>query len=182
MIQARAVEFRFDQNRRTESDIIEVQTAEIDTGQLQIVEGEVGHIEKNVGMLRPPVVPGLYTLIHERLNIDAGEAADLARNRVVRSPLDSSAQGALALYCAKAGDAECALEAGATAAELRPDDASIALDNAVVRCILGRDAECLVWLDRSVKLGMTRSQIELMPEIERLADDPRFREIVDRAG
>jgi tetratricopeptide (TPR) repeat protein len=109
-------------------------------------------------------------------------AADLARDRAVRSPLDSAAQSALALYCAKAGAADCALEAGATAAELRPDDASIALDNAVVRCILDRDVECLEWLDHSVKLGITRSQIELMPELERLADDATFRKILDRAG
>jgi serine/threonine-protein kinase len=109
-------------------------------------------------------------------------AAELAREAVARSPRDPHAQGTLALYCAKVLDAACALEAGAAAAELRPDDATITLNNAVLRAILGRDDECLEWLDRAVKLGATRSQIELTPELERFGANPGFREIVDRAS
>jgi len=110
------------------------------------------------------------------------QAAKLASDAVQREPLEPRAQSALALYCAKAGDEACALEAGRAAFELRPDDAGIAFNNAVVRCVLRLDNQCLEWLERAVGLGATRSNIAGAPEFERLADDPRFRALLELAS
>jgi len=110
------------------------------------------------------------------------QAAKLAEDAVQREPLEPGAQSALALYCAKAGDEACALEAGRAAFELRPEDAGVAFNNAVVRCVLGLDNACLEWLERAVNLGATRSNIAGAPEFERLTDDPRFRALVELAS
>jgi hypothetical protein len=48
--------------------------------------------------------------------------------------------------------------------------------------VLGLDGQCLEWLERAVDLGVTRSSIAGVPEFERLADDPRFRALVERAS
>jgi Flp pilus assembly protein TadD len=109
------------------------------------------------------------------------KAADLALVRAQREPLSPDVQNDLALYCAKAGDETCALRAARTAAELQPRSAKIAFNNAVVRCVLRLDGPCLEWLERAVKLGTTRSEIQAQPELERLADHPGFRDILELA-
>jgi serine/threonine-protein kinase len=109
------------------------------------------------------------------------QAADIALAQAQRAPLDPDVQRRLALYCAKAGDEACALDAATAAAELQPQDAGVAFSNAVVRCVLRLDGPCLEWLERAVKLGTTRSEIQAQPELERLADHPRFRDVLELA-
>jgi serine/threonine protein kinase/lipoprotein NlpI len=109
------------------------------------------------------------------------KAADLALVRAQREPLNPDVQSDLALYCAKAGDESCALEAAKTAADLQPRSAKTAFNNAVVRCVLRLDGSCLDWLERAVKLGTTRSEIQAQPELERLAEHPRFRDLLELA-
>jgi serine/threonine protein kinase/Flp pilus assembly protein TadD len=115
----------------------------------------------------------------EEARIAYRKAADVALVRAQREPLSPDVQNDLALYCAKAGDESCALVAARTAAELQPRSAKVAFNNAVVRCVLRLDGPCLEWLERAVKLGTTRSEIQAQPELERLADHPRFREILE---
>ena len=57
----------------------------------------------------------------------------------------------------------------------------ILFDNAVIRSILGRDQQALDWLERAVKLGCSRAQIDAAPEFERFRDHSRFQEIYARA-
>jgi hypothetical protein len=65
---------------------------------------------------------------------------------------------------------------------MRPEVAKVVLVNAIVRCRLGRDDECLEWLERAVRLGTSRAEIEGAPELSRLADHPRFRALLDLAS
>jgi tetratricopeptide (TPR) repeat protein len=118
---------------------------------------------------------------NEEARIAYREAADLALARAQREPLNPDVQSSLALYCAKAGDETCALDAAKAAVELQPQGAKAAFSNAIVRCVLRLDGPCLEWLERAVKLGTTRSQIEAQPELERLADRPGFRDVLDLA-
>jgi serine/threonine protein kinase/cytochrome c-type biogenesis protein CcmH/NrfG len=109
-------------------------------------------------------------------------AVDLARDRVERDRLNPHARRRLALYCAKARDTECALENAAMLIELQPDSAQTALTHAVIFCTLGRDAESLGWLKQAVDLGASEAEIRGSPELSRLEDLPRYREILDLAG
>jgi serine/threonine-protein kinase len=109
-------------------------------------------------------------------------AADLARDEVEFERLNPSARRRLALYCAKARDTECALENAAVLTELEPDSAQTAVTHAVIFCMLGRDDESLDWLKKAVDLGASRAEIRGSPELSRLEDLPRYREILDLAG
>jgi len=118
---------------------------------------------------------------NEEARIAYRKAADLALARAQREPLNPDVQNSLALYCAKVGDEACAMDAAKAAVEIQPQDAEVAFNNAIVRCVLRLDGPCLEWLERAVKLGTTRSQIEAQPELERLADHPGFRDLLELA-
>jgi serine/threonine-protein kinase len=109
-------------------------------------------------------------------------ARDLARGRAAATPLDPHAHRQLAILCAKTKDDDCALKEGARAAELAPEDASVAFANAVIRCLLGRTDEALDLLERAVRLGTTRDDIVNDPDLRLLHALPRYRRIVELAG
>ncbi len=102
------------------------------------------------------------------------EAAALARRSAARDPSGVGAKRQEALYSAKAGDAAGALEAAAATMQAAPDDKDALFVNAVVRRLLGRDQESLDWLERAVKFGVSRAQIDAEPAFAGLKDDPRF--------
>jgi serine/threonine protein kinase len=110
------------------------------------------------------------------------EAARLARERVDRDPLDAWTRMRLAQYCALAGDGECALEHSGAAMEMQPDNTTFVLKMALIQCVLQEDDESLDWLDRAVKLGASKAQIDGYPQFSRLRDNPRFRAIVELAS
>jgi len=110
------------------------------------------------------------------------QAASAARARTDREGISPDALSAEALYCAKAKDAECAISQAAAALELQPDNPKIMLTSAAVNCILGNDAESLEWLDRAVKLGLSKAEIELVPEFTRLHEDSRYKRILELAS
>jgi len=86
-----------------------------------------------------------------------------------------------ATYCARAEDATCAVTRAQAALAMRPEDASLLLDNAVVHRILGQDAESLAWLEKAVLKGVSKAQIELVPEFAQLSGDPRYQRILGLA-
>jgi serine/threonine protein kinase len=110
------------------------------------------------------------------------QASELARARLDLQPISAEALSAVALYCAKARESEEAIRYASAAHELQPDNPKILLVNAVVNCIIGRDDDSLDWLDRAIKRGASKAEIELVPEFSRLRDDPRFRRILELAS
>jgi len=111
-----------------------------------------------------------------------GRAVPMARRRVEDRPLDPVAHQDLGLACAKAGEAECALAEGRRAWEMRPESAGMALTNAIIGALLGRPDEALDWLEKSVRRGLGRAQIENEPALAPLRGLPRYRSIVERAS
>ena len=109
-------------------------------------------------------------------------AEGLARQRVLQAPLDPDANKDLALYCAKAGHADCALERGRMLLELQPENAVSMKVNAVIRCLLGQDDEALDLLEQAVRLGLTRAEIEGAPEFRALAGQARYKSILELAS
>jgi hypothetical protein len=65
---------------------------------------------------------------------------------------------------------------------MRPDSAGMALTNAIIGALLKRPDEALDWLEKSVRLGLGRAQIENEPALAPLRDLPRYRGILERAG
>jgi serine/threonine-protein kinase len=106
-------------------------------------------------------------------------AVHAARNTVLREPLNPDALMELAVFCAHTQDEKCAIENAVAAVEMQPENAILALENARVLCILDRSEAAIDWLDRAVKLGASRGQIENYPELERLKDDPRYAAILE---
>ncbi len=110
------------------------------------------------------------------------EAVRLAREKVAASPNDPGSRELLGLYCAKARENECAINEGSLAATMQPENAEILLSNAVIRCLLGRQDEALDWLERAVKLGLSRAMIQIEPDLAPLHDHPRYRRILELAS
>jgi serine/threonine-protein kinase len=109
------------------------------------------------------------------------KASSLALAAVDQSPLDPSLREERALYCARAGDMACALKEGQRAYELQGDSAEIVFTNALIRCLAGKDDEALDWLERSVKLGLSRVEIENELAFSRLEQDPRYVRVLQLA-
>ena len=107
------------------------------------------------------------------------EAREALRN--VPHPT-ANAHEELGLYCAKAGDELCAIEEATRADQLQPRDTAILFTNAIIRAILGRQAEALDWLERAVRLGLPKSEIVNEPALDPLRRNPRYRKILELAG
>jgi len=114
-----------------------------------------------------------------------GTAALLEQEAVAQRPRDALAHAYLGLYCAKAkgtGWRECALTEGLRAAEMEPKNADIAFLNSVALCILGRFEPALDSLEKAVRFGTSKAEIEHEPDLSPLRGDPRYRKIVDLAS
>jgi tetratricopeptide (TPR) repeat protein len=109
-------------------------------------------------------------------------AEGLARDAASARPADPMAQNQLAKYCAKSGRTACALDAATRANALQPDNAEIEFTNAVARAAGPRTDEALDWLDRAVRHGLGRSQMESEPFLEPLHPLARYRALLGRAG
>jgi tetratricopeptide (TPR) repeat protein len=110
------------------------------------------------------------------------EAVRLSRQRVAEAPLDPTAHMRAGLYCARAGDQECALLEGRHAAQMQPRNAEILFRAAIIFCLSGRDQEALDYLEKAVRMGLSRAQIENDPDLTALRGHPRYRRILDLAG
>jgi len=108
-------------------------------------------------------------------------AAHASRERVVREPLSLEARSEAALFCAQAGDSACARANVLEVAASGSAGAVHLLMCAAALASLGGDAEALDWLERSVHLGMSRTQIEARPEFGRLRGYPRYTRLLDLA-
>jgi serine/threonine-protein kinase len=108
-------------------------------------------------------------------------AMTLATEGAAARPLDAASHNQLAKYCAKAGRADCALEEGRRASELQPDNPDIDFTNALARAAAGRPAEALDWLEKGVKHGLGRSQIEYEPFFAPLRGSERYRALLSQA-
>ena len=109
-------------------------------------------------------------------------AVRCAREKESLAPQDPAAHMTLGLYCARAGEEECALDEGGQAEKMQPENLDVFFTNAVILTILGRPEPALDKLEQAVKLGLTRVRIENDPDLIRLRDHPRYRRILELAG
>ena len=107
------------------------------------------------------------------------EAVRLARGDVEAAPLAPLAHIRLALWCARAREHECALREGKLAVEMQPENAHTLFRMAVVYSVLGTEDKALDVLEKAVRFGLSRAEIENDPDLEPLRALPRYREIVE---
>ncbi|HZN03366.1 MAG TPA: protein kinase [Candidatus Polarisedimenticolia bacterium] len=105
----------------------------------------------------------------------------LAQAGVTARPLDAGSRNQLAKYCAKAGRADCALEEARRAAEMQPDNPDMDFTNALAYAASGKLTEALDWLEKGVKHGLGRAQIEYEPFFAPLHASARYRAILAQA-
>jgi tetratricopeptide (TPR) repeat protein len=109
------------------------------------------------------------------------EAVRLARLWVDEQP-GADAHEALGLYCAKSGQADCALTEATRSLALLPDNADAAFSTAIINCVLGKETEALDWLEKAVNLGMSKAEIKNEPNLAPLHDLPRYKAILALAS
>ena len=110
------------------------------------------------------------------------EAVALARESVAVRSRDPFARMSLGLYCARAGEADCALREGRLAVQMQPQSSEIAFRFAISLCLVGQEDDALDWLEKAVKLGLSRSQIENDPDLQILRRRPRYERILELAS
>ncbi len=109
-------------------------------------------------------------------------AAEAARAEAQRVPSDPRAHLMLGLYCARARDKDCAFKEGGRAALMQPGSSDILFRNAVIHCIFGEADEALDWLERAVKIGLTKVEIQNDPDLIPLHANPRYLKILELAS
>ena len=110
------------------------------------------------------------------------QAVRNARDNVDLMPQDPRAHLMLGLYCARARDEACALSEGNQAAGLQPESSEALFRNAVIHCIFGKTDEALDWLEKAVRLGLTRAQIRNDPDLVPLHSLVRYQKILELAS
>jgi len=110
------------------------------------------------------------------------KAVALALEQVARAPLDAPAHRRLGLYCAKAGDEDCALREGHRAVEMEPERAESAFRLGIIYCLLDRQEDSLDWLEKAVRLGLSKAVIDNAPDLSILNEHPRFSRLLDLAS
>jgi len=110
------------------------------------------------------------------------QAVGRAGDNVALVPQDPKAHLTLGLYCARVRDEPCALKEGNLAAQLQPGSSEPLFRIAVIHCIFGRMDDALDWLEKAVRLGLTRVQIQNEPDLAPLRGNPRFKKIFELAS
>ena len=109
-------------------------------------------------------------------------AAQDARIEVERVPTDPRAHSMLGLYCARARDKTCAMHEASRAASMQPGSLDILFRNAVIYSIFGDVDGALDWLEKSVKLGLSKTQMQSEPNLVPLHGNPRYQRIFELAS
>jgi serine/threonine-protein kinase len=115
---------------------------------------------------------------------DAYEMAVRAGRETVRiAPGNMDARSSLGLWAARVGDRETAFAQGKWAVDNQPRNPSFALNYAIIHILFEEDAEGLALLREAVlRMGVSKSDLDIEPAFDRLRQDDRFRTIYQLAS
>ncbi len=108
-------------------------------------------------------------------------AIGLVEKHLEVNPRDTDALGALALYEAKSGALEKARQLIGQALTIAPTDVAVLSKAVEVYSLAGEQQKALDCLKGAVQAGYPRFELEANPELARLRNDPRYREIMAEA-
>jgi serine/threonine protein kinase/tetratricopeptide (TPR) repeat protein len=97
------------------------------------------------------------------------------------NPHDSDALCYLALYEAKSGSVEQARQHMARALGIAPKDVNVLSEAAEVYAVTGDEQKALEYLEEAIQGGYPRFEMERNPELDRLRENPKYREIMGEA-
>lgn len=106
------------------------------------------------------------------------KAAFLAEGQIALNPKDANLRGSLAVYRAKLGDASRALEETAEALRGAPEDVDVLYKAARVYEMAGQRGEALRVLDRCLRRGYSKVELDADPEFSRLRLDPGYKRLM----
>jgi tetratricopeptide (TPR) repeat protein len=84
----------------------------------------------------------------------------------------------LGLYCAKSGHIRQGLQYTDRALATAPDDRDVLFAATETYELAGNRRKALGYLARAAKLGYSRREIMRDPELRRLREDPRFKDLL----
>jgi tetratricopeptide (TPR) repeat protein len=114
-------------------------------------------------------------------SIDAyRHAIGLARREMQAAPGDSDLSASLAVYLAKAGERDGAVEQLDALKKLENPTANARFQAALAYEILGRRELALASLAAAIKSGYSSREVRNEPELVSLRADPRFQTLLDR--
>jgi serine/threonine-protein kinase len=105
-------------------------------------------------------------------------AIQLAEQQLAINPSNAAVLSSVALYRARLGQGDRALQEIRQAAGLAPADATIALKAVLVFELLKRRSDALAAAGRLLRSGSALDQIEAEPDLKNLREDPAFRRMV----
>jgi len=108
-------------------------------------------------------------------------AVSLIRKDVEATPRDGNLRMTMGMYCARAGDLACALAEDEKAVRMQLESADVDFQHAVIQCLAEHPDAALDWLEKAVKLGLKKRQIETDPVLPSLGSNPRYSRILDLA-
>jgi serine/threonine-protein kinase len=109
-------------------------------------------------------------------------AIGLALKALQINPRDAATKGNLALYYAKKGDSAQARKLMSDARAIDAANAGLIYSEAVMHGLAGNNDAALASLERAVKAGYPASAANGDPDLRRLREDPRYRQVVTPAA
>jgi tetratricopeptide (TPR) repeat protein len=106
------------------------------------------------------------------------QAIALARDQLRVNPRDPELNGDIALYWAKLGESQRALEAMRVARKEAPRDVNLLFESAVVFHLAGQDARALQMLESAAEAGYSLAEIRAEPELARLRAHPHYQALI----
>jgi len=117
----------------------------------------------------------------DRANATYARAISLAKLDLEVNPRDTDALSSLALYQTKSGEPERGCHSITQALAIAPKDVDLLGQAVEVYAVAGEQQKALDYLKSAVQSGYPRFEIEANPELARLRNDPRYREIMAEA-
>jgi tetratricopeptide (TPR) repeat protein len=106
------------------------------------------------------------------------KAIELANQALSVNPRNAQALSAMALYQAKLGETAGALGTMKRAFNLGARDSNVVYTAALVHAIAGSNEAALNFLAEAIRGGYSRKEIAAEPELRKLRDLPRYRELM----
>jgi len=116
----------------------------------------------------------------DRARVTYERAIGLAEQALEANPRDTDALCSLALYKAKSGEPEKARQLVAKALAIAPKDVDVLGQATEVYTVADDEPNALDCLEKAIRSGYPRFEIEANPEFAKLRDNPRYREITNK--
>jgi tetratricopeptide (TPR) repeat protein len=118
----------------------------------------------------------------DKANATYDKAIALAFKALRVNPRSAETMGSLALYFAKKGDMDQAMEFMNRARGLDPSSVDLILNSAEVHVLTNRPEDAIADLKKGLKQGLTTTSIETDPELDSLRKRPDYQAMMTQSA